>query len=1057
MTYNSNNTETIPKSVLGEISNKSRKTSKSKQKMPDEYLENFKQAESLYSGKNYVDAIKILNFIAENISSQTNSINPNINKSISPEISQFCLQKIYFLTGCCFNQCLMYREAINCFEKVISHDPKNKIAHFNKATCYSNLKMYSEAIESYNAVIHLDEKSKDAIINMATCFKNLKNFEEGLAAYENALVLDPKCKEALLGKADCLQEMGKGEEALCLIDNLIASKENEKENIEENAKDIEKIIRKSNLLKANVLEKLNKEEEALTIYENILQSDDKCKVALLKKGNILLNSINTVENNEVEDKYKKNEDALILIEKALEIDNKYKEGYFRKAEILRNMKRYDESLVFFQKVIEIDCNHKDAYLMICLSLLDKYEIESVTYKENKNSNIKIYLEKAFEIYNYLFSIDKDDMFVLLNKGLLLLIMEEFEKSGTEFSLFENTFNNQNINYKLYITEEIKNYITFFILKIIINIQKLNELTKSLANSVLKENTKYHSEKNIEENNIEQNENKIILDEKEQTNIKKEKAQKDILEKKDIHNQIKIISHIDDLKEYLNVNSKLFINQLYLLKYNKKFSDNFKNYFIDNNQKFNDKPKKSTLVINSDNSFISSIVQNDGNNDPSQKQIENTEVFEKAKATKINEKFDAENKMIYDSTRKNNYFHFNEIENIINKVDNITCLFKKNVIEYNFEKSLIQEKIISHFKLKEKIENIIKTFRKNIEELLENYNKQNDDIFSSSIDNKNNESKNVFYNTNKAGIYFNKTCPMINKENTVNNLRNEDGFNISNFNPLDDSNNIYQKEYNGSLTYINGDIKNKLLNYFDTIMSKFENYILGLEIIEKKLYTINYHNYIEASTLNNYYASETKKEIVCSFFDSISLNFFDNLKEKDELLFKDFTENIIMIKKATKIIKIKPNIDLFFNSLYIILYNLLLNERKISEISNFRLVIKDNLVARKENNKFNFLIDFYKREKKHLEKIDLIFTNYFSDYKESYVNIKSEDLIADFDFKKIVRTFLEENSNISNGYNSFEQKFIELMLKDFDYDQQTTIYDSYIACKGCCVSKTCLIL
>jgi tetratricopeptide (TPR) repeat protein len=61
--------------------------------------------------------------------------------------------------GISFERISLYRDAIRDFEKVISIDPKNANAYFNRGCCYDSIGEIDLAISDYSIALELDLKT----------------------------------------------------------------------------------------------------------------------------------------------------------------------------------------------------------------------------------------------------------------------------------------------------------------------------------------------------------------------------------------------------------------------------------------------------------------------------------------------------------------------------------------------------------------------------------------------------------------------------------------------------------------------------------------------------------------------------------------------------------------------------------------------------------------------------------------------------------------------------------------------------------------------------------
>lgn len=95
-----------------------------------------------------------------------------------------------------------YQDAIQHFQRVVSLDPQNKIAHLYLATALvqeyipgvaeqGNIQIAQSAIEQYQDILNLDPKSRDAIKGLAYLYLQLKRFDEAKDQYLKLIQSDP--------------------------------------------------------------------------------------------------------------------------------------------------------------------------------------------------------------------------------------------------------------------------------------------------------------------------------------------------------------------------------------------------------------------------------------------------------------------------------------------------------------------------------------------------------------------------------------------------------------------------------------------------------------------------------------------------------------------------------------------------------------------------------------------------------------------------------------------------------------------------------------------------
>ncbi|CAD8166212.1 unnamed protein product [Paramecium pentaurelia] len=102
-----------------------------------------------------------------------------------------------------------YQEAIECYDKAISMNPKYDKAWYNKGLALNNLNKYQEAFECYDKAISINPKHDKA---RSYALHQLQKYYDALSCYDQALsiTINPL---RLQRKADSLFELGKKSEA----------------------------------------------------------------------------------------------------------------------------------------------------------------------------------------------------------------------------------------------------------------------------------------------------------------------------------------------------------------------------------------------------------------------------------------------------------------------------------------------------------------------------------------------------------------------------------------------------------------------------------------------------------------------------------------------------------------------------------------------------------------------------------------------------------------------------------------------------------------------------
>jgi tetratricopeptide (TPR) repeat protein len=112
-----------------------------------------------------------------------------------------------------------HEQAINCYDKALAIDPRNANAWCNKGATLDDLDRHQEAIDCYDRALAIDPKSALAWDNKGVAHRALGdlnswtggsgNFEEALRCFDKALAIDPQNASAWNGKGSVHRALGR--------------------------------------------------------------------------------------------------------------------------------------------------------------------------------------------------------------------------------------------------------------------------------------------------------------------------------------------------------------------------------------------------------------------------------------------------------------------------------------------------------------------------------------------------------------------------------------------------------------------------------------------------------------------------------------------------------------------------------------------------------------------------------------------------------------------------------------------------------------------------------
>jgi tetratricopeptide (TPR) repeat protein len=153
----------------------------------------------------------------------------------------------------------LIKAAANDYERVISLDPKNKIAYYHLGEAYLSLGEKDKAIEINKKVVELDPNDPSAWRHLATAYKVVGDDKNALESYEMLVNTAKKSKRkdlmcwGLYGKILILEKMENYEEAIKLCNKLA-----EYEPFGYHTK-------------AEILKKIGKYQEAIIAYKELMK------------------------------------------------------------------------------------------------------------------------------------------------------------------------------------------------------------------------------------------------------------------------------------------------------------------------------------------------------------------------------------------------------------------------------------------------------------------------------------------------------------------------------------------------------------------------------------------------------------------------------------------------------------------------------------------------------------------------------------------------------------------------------------------------------------------
>ena len=115
-----------------------------------------------------------------------------------------------------------HTEAIDCFDKALAIDPKNRDAWSNKGIALDTLGRFDEAIDCYDMALAIEPKAAAVWLNKGFPLGKLGRYEEAIGCYDKALAIDPQKLFAWISRGGALTSLGRHAEAITCYDKALA-------------------------------------------------------------------------------------------------------------------------------------------------------------------------------------------------------------------------------------------------------------------------------------------------------------------------------------------------------------------------------------------------------------------------------------------------------------------------------------------------------------------------------------------------------------------------------------------------------------------------------------------------------------------------------------------------------------------------------------------------------------------------------------------------------------------------------------------------------------------
>lgn len=126
----------------------------------------------------------------------------------------------YQKMGFCFQQCGMWQEALNGYEKATLLDSDDRWSIKRKALCFKKIGDNKSAMDCYRFLLDNNDKDISVIVSLANCCLEDKIYDKAVSLYYKAYYLNPDAIKIRRGLAWSLFMAGESSKALSVYDSV---------------------------------------------------------------------------------------------------------------------------------------------------------------------------------------------------------------------------------------------------------------------------------------------------------------------------------------------------------------------------------------------------------------------------------------------------------------------------------------------------------------------------------------------------------------------------------------------------------------------------------------------------------------------------------------------------------------------------------------------------------------------------------------------------------------------------------------------------------------------
>ncbi len=307
------------------------------------------------------------------------------------------LESKFLIDGLEYANKNQYKEAIDCYKKVIEINPKNDATYYNMGFAYGKLDKHKKAIECFNHAIKINLNYNNAYYNMGVAYHELLLYKETIECYKKAVEINSKDEEAYYNMGVVYYE-------------------------------------------------LQKYKKTIECYKKT--------VAINPKNDFAYNNMGTAYGELHQ--YK---EAIECLKKAIEINPNNDYAYINMGNAYRKLHHYKRAIEYYKKAVEINPKNDFAYNNMGITYLKIKKIDKsiLAFKNGiklnpNNFHTKGSLLRAYISANNLIASKK--LFAELIKKADNKLLSSILEDDILYYLFRDATHNFSINFCAYLVENL---------------------------------------------------------------------------------------------------------------------------------------------------------------------------------------------------------------------------------------------------------------------------------------------------------------------------------------------------------------------------------------------------------------------------------------------------------------------------------------------------------------------------------------------------------------------------------------------------------------------------